>query len=147
MHGWTGQFDPAILFAFLQSIAVFPPGLLVRMRSGHLAITLPNGRRASRPRLRLFYDIGGEALMRPRDLVLSGAEASRDIAVEEDPAAWPVHDWPRLREHLLGEAETLDPATIGRLWYAPPPEAERIVSAPRTRFAVWQPGATSVRPE
>lgn len=140
MHGWTGQFDPAILFAFFQSIAVFPAGMLVRMRTDHLAIVLPNGRRASRPRVRIFYDIAGDALIRPRELVLASVDASRDIAVEEAPADWPVRDWPALQAHLMQEADALDPIEIGRLWYDPGLAEAVPAGSGRSKVNVWQPG-------
>lgn len=142
MHGWTGQFDPAILFAFFQSIAVFPAGMLVRMRTQYLAIVLPNGRRASRPRLRLFYDIAQDALIRPRDLVLASPEASRDIAIEEAPADWPVRDWPGLRAHLTREADVLDLAAIGRLWRDPTPSEAAPTPSKEPKVSVWRPGQT-----
>lgn len=117
MHGWKGQFDPVVLFAFFQSIAIFPPGMLVRMRSGHLAIVLSNGRRASRPQVRLFFDIAENRLIRPRDIVLATSGSSREIVIEEAPESWHVHDWPALQEHLQREATSLDIADINRLWH------------------------------
>jgi HD-GYP domain-containing protein (c-di-GMP phosphodiesterase class II) len=55
MRGWEGHFDPDLMFRFMQSIGVFPPGMLVQLRSNRLAVVLDNGRRASRPRVCAFY--------------------------------------------------------------------------------------------
>jgi len=51
MWSWEGHFDRALLFTFMQSIGVFPAGMLVQLRSNRLALVLENKRRASRPRV------------------------------------------------------------------------------------------------
>jgi len=141
MQGWDGQFDCGLLFTFCQSVAVFPVGMLVRLRSQHLAIVLPNGRRASRPRLRVFFDTGARALVSPRDLILSDDDACKTVVREESAADWGAHDWPALREHLLQEREALDRAMIERLWTGVHPEAVVPAELPAEidRVARWRP--------
>jgi len=140
MHGWDGQFDRDLMFTFCQSIAVFPVGMLVRLRTQHLAIVLPNGRRASRPRLRAFYDTAGKCLTNPRDLVLSDDDACKLVVHREDAAEWGAHDWPGLSEHLLGESDKLDGCLIERLWTGVDPRPAESVEAPVTeRVARWRP--------
>ena len=141
MHGWDGQFDRDLLFTFCQSIAVFPVGMLVRLRSQHLAIVLPNGRRASRPRLRVFYDTGARALVAPRDLALSDDDACKAVAREEAAADWGAHDWPALCEHLLQEREALDERVIERVWTGidPMQGVPAEMPADAGRVARWRP--------
>jgi putative nucleotidyltransferase with HDIG domain len=141
MQGWDGQFDRDLLFTFCQSIAVFPVGMVVRLRSQRLAIVLPNGRRASRPRLRAFYDTATSHLVDPRDLTLADDDACKMVVREEDATRWGAQDWPALRDHLLQESDKLDDGTIERLWTgieATP--AEAIESPIVERIARWRPG-------
>jgi putative nucleotidyltransferase with HDIG domain len=93
MHGWHGHFDPALLFKFMQSIAVFPFGMLVRLRSNRLGIVLENGRRASRPKVRAFFSTRERTVLPIEDVVIDDNLASDQILCEEDPAAWGFADW------------------------------------------------------
>ena len=140
MASWNGQFDPELLFAFFQSIGVFPAGMLVRTRSNHLAVVLSNGRRATRPRLRLFFDIGGDHLIAPRDLVVADGEAGDRIVMAEDATNWRAHDWPTLCTYLQRETGQLDPIEIERLWTGAG-DAVPVAEAPSGgRISTWRPG-------
>lgn len=140
MHGWDGQFDRDLLFTFCQSVALFPVGMLVRLRSQHLAIVLPNGRRASRPRLRAFYDSASKCLVSPRDLILSDDDACKLVVREEEAADWGARNWPGLCEHLLQESDKLDAGVIERLWTGiDPTPAEAVETRVVDRVARWQP--------
>jgi putative nucleotidyltransferase with HDIG domain len=138
MASWDGHFDPGLLFAFFQSISVFPVGMLVRMRSNHLAIVLPNGRRASRPRVRLVYDIGGDHLIAPRDTVVTDGEAGDQILTREDPATWRIRDWLGVSDHLQREAANLDRVEIERLWTGAGDGAVELEPG-RERVSTWRP--------
>lgn len=100
MDGWPGQFDPDLLFRFMQSIAVYPVGMLVRLRSNRLALVLDNGRRASRPRVRAFYSTSDRQLIKPVDVVIADSLADDQIISREDPAHWAIPDWTALRANL-----------------------------------------------
>lgn len=139
MANWDGHFDADLLFAFFQSISIFPVGMLVRMRSNHLAIVLPNGQRASRPRIRLVYDIGGGHLIAPRDLVVVDAEAGDQILTREDPAAWHIYDWSGLSDHLQREASNLDRVEIERLWTGAGHGPAETLEPGRERISTWRP--------
>jgi putative nucleotidyltransferase with HDIG domain len=136
MWGWDGQFDRAILFAFFQAIGVYPVGLLVRTRSGALAIILPNGRRATRTRLRIFYRVDDDKLINPIDAALTNDEAEGIIDFEE-PESWSVPDWAAFRGHLLREAGEICFPTLMRLWRGAPAQLPADGEPPR--FAAWQP--------
>lgn len=107
MRGWQGHFDPELLFRFMQSIAVFPFGMLVRLRSNRLGIVLENGRRASRPRVRAFYSTRDRAILPFEDVVIDDNLASDQILSEEDPAAWGFADWTVTSEQVLAGAAAL----------------------------------------
>lgn len=76
MASWSGHFDPQLLFVFMKSIGVFPVGMLVRLSSGQLAVARDNGRRASRARLAVFYEIEQQRFVAPYDLMLSEIDIS-----------------------------------------------------------------------
>lgn len=140
MHGWNGQFDRDLLFTFYQSIAVFPVGMVVRLRSQRLAIVLSNGRRASRPRLRVFYDTAANGLVDPRDIVLIDDDACKTVIRQENPADWGAHDWPTLCPHLLQESDKLDRDLIARLWVGVQATSGETAAAPvAERVSRWRP--------
>ena len=140
MHGWNGQFDRDLLFTFYQSIAVFPVGMVVRLRSQRLAIVLSNGRRASRPRLRVFYDTAANGLVEPRDIVLTDDDACKTVVRQENPSDWGAHDWPALCPHLLQESDKLDREVIAQLWMGAQGTSGEAVAAPvADRVSRWRP--------
>jgi putative nucleotidyltransferase with HDIG domain len=139
MASWSGHFDADLLFAFFQSISIFPVGMLVRMRSNYLAMVLPNGQRASRPRVRLVYDIAGEHLIAPHDLVVMDGDAADQILAREEPAAWRIHDWAGLSNHLLREAGNLDRVEIERLWTGHGDGPIETLEPRRERISTWRP--------
>jgi putative nucleotidyltransferase with HDIG domain len=99
MHGWEGHFDPQLLFKFFRSIGVYPPGMLLRLLSNQLAVVLNNGRRASRPRVRIFYAATDWDFVPLRDVMLrEGGEAAIS---EENPAHWGFNGWECLRDSIV----------------------------------------------
>jgi HD-GYP domain-containing protein (c-di-GMP phosphodiesterase class II) len=140
MQSWDGQFDRDLLFTFYQSIAVFPVGLVVRLRSQRLAVVLPNGRRASRPRLRVFYDTVSKSLVDPRDITLADDDACKTVVRQESATDWGAHDWPALRDHLLQESDKLDGRVIERLWTGVEATSAATIESPvESRVARWRP--------
>lgn len=101
MKGWTDHLDQDLLFTFMQSISVYPPGLLIRLRSNRLGIILPNGRRASRPRARAFYSIPDAAFIDAQDVALSDSLSTDQAMGVELARHWPIDDWDSMQAHLL----------------------------------------------
>ncbi|SFJ59354.1 HDIG domain-containing protein [Sphingomonas sp. NFR04] len=96
MWSWDGHFDRDLLFQFMRSINLYPPGMLVRLASDRLALVLDNGGRATRTRLLVFHSLAEDSALTPRSLVLTGgAEEDRVIGfipAEEAPSAIPSLD-------------------------------------------------------
>ncbi len=107
MASWAGHFDPDLLFIFMKSVCVFPVGMLVRLRSGHLAMVRDNGRQTNRARLSVFYDIAEQRLLPPSELFLSDIDVSAAMLESPDPLAYGLENWPTIKETLL---EGLDPS-------------------------------------
>jgi len=101
MHGWEGHFDRELLFKFFRSVGVAPTGLLVRMRSNRLGITLPDGAREARSKVRIFHCALERAPLTLEDVFLSSAGGSDQIVSEEDPDRWGFGDWRALSQKLI----------------------------------------------
>lgn len=101
MRSWQGHFDDKLLFQFMRSIGVLPADMLVRLRSNQLAVVLPNGRRASRPRVMAFFAITTKTFTTPKVITLSDSLGSDQVISEEIPAAWGFSDWDNLRASIV----------------------------------------------
>lgn len=101
MASWQGHCDPDLLFTFMQSLAIFPPGLLVRLRSNRLAVVLPNGRRGSRATARAFFDTRARDFLPAEDVSITGDLNGDQVIGREEPAHWPFPDWVRLHADLM----------------------------------------------
>lgn len=100
MWSWQGHFDTALLFAFMQSIAVFPPGMLVRLRSNRLALVLENKRRSSRPRVLAFYTTREREFVKPEVVVIEDNLANDSIVAVTSPDEWGIDDWGQVLHDL-----------------------------------------------
>ncbi len=90
MWSWEGHFDRALLFEFMRSINLYPPGLLVRLASDRLALVLDNGGRATRTRLLVFYCFAERTALEPSTLVLTGGPAEDAVIAVVAPEDVPV---------------------------------------------------------
>jgi putative nucleotidyltransferase with HDIG domain len=101
MHGWEGHFDRDLLFKFFRSIGIVPTGLLVRMRSNRLGITLPDGARETRSKVRVFHCALEKAPLTLEDVFVCSSGGGDPIISEEDPARWGFGDWQKLSQQLI----------------------------------------------
>lgn len=101
MRSWEGHFDPALLFRFMRSVGIYPPGTLVRLRSNRLAVALDNGRRASRPRFRAFYAVTDRTFITPHDVQIADDLSGDQVVEEADPAAFGFADWPAMCARIV----------------------------------------------
>ncbi|OYX07298.1 MAG: hypothetical protein B7Z08_12635 [Sphingomonadales bacterium 32-68-7] len=76
MWSWEGHFDRSLLFTFMQSIGVFPPGLLVLLRSNRLALVLESKPSETGARVLAFFATRERALIEPEERGESGALAA-----------------------------------------------------------------------
>jgi putative nucleotidyltransferase with HDIG domain len=87
------QFDQHLVRRFSQLVGIYPPGNLVRLNTGEVAVVLkayaPD---PYRPRVRLLFDSAGVAFTRVRELNLweSDQEEPRSIQAPVDPAAYDI---------------------------------------------------------
>jgi len=70
MWRWHGQFDRDLLLAFMQAMGIFPPGVLVELRSSRLGLVLDNAKRSSRPRLLAFYCLQSQSRIEPEEIAI-----------------------------------------------------------------------------
>lgn len=100
MWSWEGHFDRKLLFAFMQSVGVFPTGMLVQLRSNRLGVVLENTRRASRPRVCAFYATRERAFCEPEIVTIKDSLDGDQIVAAESPLNWGFADWPAMSEYL-----------------------------------------------
>ena len=112
MYDWSGHFDRELLVGFMKAIGVYPPGLLVRLRSNRLAVTLPNGRRASRPTARAFFSMRDRELIPFDDVVIDENLSHDQILDEQYPLDWGIPNWPLVSEQIMA-------GTVPKLLIAP----------------------------
>lgn len=108
MWSWDGHFDRKLLFGFMQSIGVFPVGMLVQLRSNRLAIVMENKRRNSRPRALAFYATRDRCFITPEVVTIRDDFAGDQIVSAEDPALWGLAaQWDTLSAALLAGDKTV----------------------------------------
>ncbi len=85
------QFDQHLVRRFSQLVGIFPPGNLVRLSSGEVAVVLkayaPD---PYRPRVKVLFGRDGTALERPYELNLWDVEDGQSIQNPVDPAGYAV---------------------------------------------------------
>ena len=112
MRSWGGHFDPVILDAFMRCIAIYPVGLLVRLRSNRLAVVrTENVSEPTRPIVRAFYSIADHTHIDPVDLRLSPNLKGDSVVAIEDGMGWFPHDWEAVAAQV-DNGERYDPARI-----------------------------------
>lgn len=106
MWSWEGQFDRELLFTFMQSIHVFPPGMLVHLRSNRLAVVLEPKRRNARLRVLAFYATREREAIVPEEVVIADTLANDSVV-----GLAPAEEWGLADLHLGGSfAELLGKA-------------------------------------
>lgn len=92
-------FDEEILEQFILFLGIYPPGCLVKLDSGFLAIVVESGREnLLRPQVRLIYDLKKGIPIAPRNLDLShGTGELHNIVGIVDPAYYQID----IKKYLL----------------------------------------------
>lgn len=108
MASWDGHFDPALLFTFMQSIGVFPPGMIVRLRSNRLALVQPGRRYDTGPHVTAFFCTREREVLPPQDMLLDESNPLDSIVAPACPQEWGIPRWTELRTRLWrGPVEAL----------------------------------------
>jgi putative nucleotidyltransferase with HDIG domain len=100
MWSWPGHFDAGLLFTFMQSIGVFPPGMLVQLRSNRLAVVLENKRRWSRPRVLAFYATRDRKFVKSEVVVMDDRMANDSIVAPATAEEWGIEGWDQVESDL-----------------------------------------------
>lgn len=100
MWSWQGHFDRELLFAFMQSIAVFPVGMLVRLRSNRLGVVIDCARRVATPRVCAFYATRERQWLELEIVEISDSLAADQIISAEKPEHWAFSDWETMSASL-----------------------------------------------
>jgi putative nucleotidyltransferase with HDIG domain len=86
------QFDPAVVGEIVRCFGIYPPGTLVRLQSGKLAVVQHHGAGdLTRPEVLVFFDTQRNQLLKPHKLNLAiryGAHADDRIVSNEPLARW-----------------------------------------------------------
>lgn len=108
MWSWEGHFDRDLLFTFMQSIGVFPPGMVVHLRSNRLALVQPGRQHDSGPQVTAFFCTRERELLPPQDMLLDDRNVLDSVVGHACPHEWAVPQWTVLRRQLWrGAAEAL----------------------------------------
>jgi HD-GYP domain-containing protein (c-di-GMP phosphodiesterase class II) len=108
LFGWSRDiFNPDLTHQFLRIVGIYPPGTLVRLASGRLALVLEySGASLLQPVVRAFYDTRRDCPITPEDIDLAqpnGLDGGERVARQELADRWGV-DY----ENLVG---------VGRTWH------------------------------
>ncbi len=92
-------FDEGLLEQFIKFMGIYPPGTLVKLESGFLAIVIESGREnILQPMVRLVYDLNKSMPIAPRNLDLSkGVGELHRITETVNPAAYNI----KIKDYLL----------------------------------------------
>jgi putative nucleotidyltransferase with HDIG domain len=87
------QFDPHLVRRFVQLLGIYPPGNLVKLNTGEVAVVLQvHAPDPYRPRVRVLFDADGVQLARPidRNLFDPDVAATHHVLAPVDPAQYGV---------------------------------------------------------
>ena len=102
MAGWTGQFDPLMFSAFVQSLGIYPVGSLVRLESKRLAVVLEQNPQAlMTPQVKVFYSLRSQMPIEPVLLDLSRPGCSDRIVARHERKEGAAGEFARIDELWL----------------------------------------------
>lgn len=94
LYGWShSHFNDELVQRFIKCIGIYPPGTLVRLESGMLAVVVESGEKLLQPVVRLVYDTNRDWAVFPRDLDLAnpGKGGADRIIGHEPPTRWGIN--------------------------------------------------------
>lgn len=93
MYAMDQLLDGALLFKFMRSIGIFPPKMLVRLRSNRLALVLPSQGDERRTTVRAFYSTVETRFIDYADVALSDRLSDDQAVSVEIPTRWLTGNW------------------------------------------------------
>lgn len=96
MATWKGQFDPAVLKAFIATVGIYPIGTLVRLSSDRLAVVIEQNPALSTPKVRVFHSARTRSHLLVHDLDLAATDCADHITGLESPRQWGFRDLDKL---------------------------------------------------
>jgi HD-GYP domain-containing protein (c-di-GMP phosphodiesterase class II) len=102
MWGWEGQFDRELLFAFMQSVGVFPEGLVVELDGDRLGLVLAPKSEGQRSRVLVFFCTATGRPMVAKDATTAGNRYSVAVLAPVDPQAHGIGPEQCHEAHLRG---------------------------------------------
>jgi putative nucleotidyltransferase with HDIG domain len=101
MASWDGQFDKAILAAFINMIGIYPVGALVRLESGFLAVVIDQSNGSIlMPIVKTFFSCKSNQPVFPAIVDLRKLKGADRIVAIEDPRQWNL---PQLNDLWLNQ--------------------------------------------
>lgn len=101
MWSWDGHFDRELLFTFMQSLGVFAPNLIVRLRSNRLALVLEPTRPNQQTRVLAFYAMREANWTEPEEVTIDDSLATDGIVGLADPVEWDLGEHDAIVGRLL----------------------------------------------
>jgi len=92
MASWKGQFDEALLAAFVQSLGIYPTGSVVKLQSGRLAVVVEqNPGKLVSPVVKVFFSTKSQMRITPERIDLARQGCSDRIVARQaqDAKAFP----------------------------------------------------------
>ncbi|MBX7499977.1 HD-GYP domain-containing protein [Qipengyuania sp. YG27] len=109
MWGWEGQFDRELLFAFMQSVGVYPEGLVVELDGDRLGLVLAPRSDGQRSRVLVFFCTATGRPIAAKDASTAGKRDSVAILAPADPQAYGIAPELCSEAHLRGVEWTRKP--------------------------------------
>jgi len=91
MTEWTnaGQFDPAVVHAFVTVLGIYPTGSLVRLKSGRLAVVVEqNATALAAPQVKVFFSTRAQMPVPPELIDLNHPGCTERIIARESNRSW-----------------------------------------------------------
>lgn len=101
MWSWQGHLDRKLLFSFMQSVGIFPTGVLVQLRTNRLGIVLQPKKRSVQSQVLAFYCTRQREFLEPEIVAVDDTLAADQVISIENPLHWAFENWTELSENLL----------------------------------------------
>ena len=93
MASWEGHFDPAIFYAFVKSMGIYPVGTLVRLKSGSMGVVMQQAvGKLLLPKVKIFYNSYSNSYFTPKLIDLADNRLSDSIVSRENAKKWRLVD-------------------------------------------------------